>query len=126
MRRNLTISFDPGFIERMDAQRGDLSRGRYLEGLSEHNGLLSDVMGASPYVTRVLEGEELERARYGDAPRASMVNEVQVDVSPEMHLPVDLPGPSTYVRIDEADADRIPMRRHAPTCSCAVCKPPKS
>ena len=31
MRRNLTISFDDGFIEWLDGQRGKTSRGAYLE-----------------------------------------------------------------------------------------------
>lgn len=33
MRRNLTISFDPEFIEHMDADRGKLSRGKFIEAL---------------------------------------------------------------------------------------------
>ena len=33
MRRNLTISFDEGFIDEMDTGRDKLSRGKWLESL---------------------------------------------------------------------------------------------
>ena len=35
MRRNLTISFDEEFIDRMDAARGELSRGVWIEQIVE-------------------------------------------------------------------------------------------
>jgi hypothetical protein len=34
MRRNLTISFDEGFIVELDRKRGSVSRGRWLEEAS--------------------------------------------------------------------------------------------
>lgn len=32
MRRNLSISFEEAFIERLDLERGTISRGRWIEG----------------------------------------------------------------------------------------------
>lgn len=38
MRVNLTISFDPAFVARMDGQRAGVSRGAWLEALAPGNG----------------------------------------------------------------------------------------
>lgn len=141
MRKAFTLSLDDHFVRRVDAARGHAPRSRWIEdmveaGALELSGGLPDVPTSDGAARLAAEDRstnppisEAVRAGTGGAfarSTAPASDEVQVDVSPEMHVPVDPPGPSTYVRINEADADRIPMRRHAPTCSCAVCKPVKA
>lgn len=110
MRRNLTISFESGFIERMDFERGEagLSRGRWLEekGLRPN----PDVKAPAPVVER--------------SPEPAVDSGVSREPSEAVEV---LVTEDVKVRYDE-QRERVgmpPIRRHSPTCSCGVCKPVK-
>jgi hypothetical protein len=80
MRRNLTISFDADFIEHIDTDRGELSRGKFIEALMPGHGELL-----------LRPGEKTS----GGFAMLEPMSRAQAAVA------------------------------HRPTCSCAVCKPPK-
>jgi hypothetical protein len=102
MRRNLTISFDPEFIEHLDADRGSLSRGKFIEALLPAH----DATILRPSGEKTSRGlEVLEPVGRGVAAMSRAIS-------------ADTPN----LKHDRAQ----PHRLHRPTCRCSVCKPPKA
>lgn len=91
MRRNITLSLDDEFIRRMDEERGEMPRSRWIES----GRLAGPVFPPDP-----------------DEPPSRVAER-----SPVPPAKVEPPR----------EARPLPTaRRHSPTCSCGVCKPPKS
>lgn len=87
-------------VRGVDEMRGDVSRSRFVQRVLERGVMVVAEVTVDP-----------------PSPKATR--------SPEP--PVDLPEPRVAEALATIEAPfRRPLRRHAATCSCPVCKPPRA
>ncbi len=75
MRTNITISLDPGFLDRMDAKRGAMARSRWIEAQCDPQA--APVIERSPVPSVKLE-EPREPVAYVQRPAGQSLTEREI------------------------------------------------
>lgn len=117
MRRKVTINVDEDWLKLIDSTRGLIPRSRYIEMIARDIGT-SFPRSENPGVPEAERSPELVDPR--DLPPRPFEDE---PIVPAEILTTE----NVKQRYDKqlASAGLPAVRKHAPTCSCAVCKPVK-